>query len=207
MSDLTDAQAHLLDQAISADPGRGGLNDIEHVIILMQENRSFDHYFGTLSGVRGFADPAASQGIFNQRGYRAGQQDCVQPFRLWSDPPERDGECLNDISHTWPTQHKAWNNGALDSFVTAHVEANGPEDGPVTMGYYTREDWPFYHALADAFTICDGHARDHRPDRVGLPHRVPGDLPVQPWRLRVLRCVRPHVHAQIHRDPVRRSGP
>jgi phospholipase C len=157
VTDLTDAQAHLLDQAIAADPGRAGLNDIEHVIILMQENRSFDHYFGTLSGVRGFADPAAPQGIFSQRGYRVGQQDYLQPFRLWSDPPERDGECLNDISHTWPTQHKAWNNGALDGFVTAHVEADGPEDGPVTMGYYSREDLPFYYALADAFTVCDGY--------------------------------------------------
>jgi phospholipase C len=65
------------------------------------------------------------------------------------------GECVNDISHEWTALHKAWNNGALDGFLTAHLEANGLRDGPNTMGYYTREDLPFFHALADNFTICD----------------------------------------------------
>jgi phospholipase C len=150
VSELTDAQARLVDSAVAAD-GSSSLADIEHVVILMQENRSFDHYFGTLSGVRGFADPA---GNFSQAGYRGGN---LQPFRLYSDPPLRDGQTLNDISHTWPVQHLSWNRGLLDSFVTAHLAADGPEDGPVTMGYYTRADLPFYYALADAFTVCDGY--------------------------------------------------
>ena len=157
VSDLTDTQARLLDAATAGDVGSAGLGDIEHVIILMQENRSFDHYFGTLSGVRGFSDPAALPGVFDQRGYRAGAGEYLQPFRLWSDPPERDGQCLNDISHTWPVQHLSWNRGALDAFVTAHLAADGPADGPTTMGYYTRADLPFYYALADAFTVCDGY--------------------------------------------------
>ncbi len=156
VSELTDAQARLLDEATAADAGSARLNDIEHVIILMQENRSFDHYFGTMSGVRGFSDPDALPGVFDQADPH-GPGGVLQPFRLWSDPPSRDGQSLNDISHTWPTQHLSWNHGKLDAFVTAHLAANGPEDGPVTMGYYTRADLPFYYALADAFTVCDGY--------------------------------------------------
>ncbi len=43
--------------AIPANNRTGTIQDIEHIVILMQENRSFDHYFGTLRGVRGFSDP------------------------------------------------------------------------------------------------------------------------------------------------------
>ena len=156
MSDVTDAQARLLDEAAATDVGSANLNDIEHVIILMQENRSFDHYFGTLSGVRGFSDPNALPGVFDQVDPQ-GPGGVLQPFRLWSDPPARDGQSLNDISHTWPTQHLSWNHGRMDEFVSAHLAANGAADGPLTMGYYTRADLPFYHALADAFTVCDGY--------------------------------------------------
>jgi phospholipase C len=145
VSELTDAQKRLMDSAVAAG-GPVSLGDIEHVIVLMQENRSFDHYFGTLSGVRGFGDPS---GVFQQGSYL--------PFRLYSDPPGRDGECLNDIEHTWPVQHQSWNGGAMDGFMRAHLAADGPLDGPVTMGYYTRADLPFYYALADAFTVCDGY--------------------------------------------------
>ena len=157
MSDLTDAQARLLDRATAAEAGPSGLSDIEHVIILMQENRSFDHYFGTLSGVRGFSDPEALLGVFDQRGQAVGADEFMQPFRLCSEPPDRDGQCLNDISHTWATQHLAWNHGAMDAFLTAHLAADGPEDGPAAMGYHTRSELPFYHALADAFTVCDSY--------------------------------------------------
>lgn len=157
VSDLTDAQARLVDKATAADAGRAELRDIEHVIILIQENRSFDHYFGTLSGVRGFADPAALPGVFDQHGRAVGADQFVQPFRLWSDPPGRDGQCLNDIAHTWPVQHQSWNGGRMDSFVTAHLTADGAADGPSTMGYYARADLPLFCALADAFTVCDGY--------------------------------------------------
>ena len=84
----------------------------------MQENRSFDHYFGTMSGVRGFSDPnmlsqfVDGRGfpVFDQFGYRPGKgadpTGYLQPFRLTSDPPLRDGETTNDITHSWPTQHQ-----------------------------------------------------------------------------------------------------
>jgi phospholipase C len=166
---MSDAQARLIDQATAASGASASLNDIQHVVILMQENRAFDHYFGTLSGVRGFSDhDVGSQSVgghsypvFDQFGYQPGAgvdaSGYLQPFRLSSDPPLRDGQTINDISHTWPTQHQSWNGGAMDTFVTAHLAADGTENGPVTMGYYTRADLPFYYALADAFTVCDGY--------------------------------------------------
>ena len=99
--------------------------------------------------------------IFDQFGYQPGKgadpAGYLQPFRLTSDPPLRDGQTLNDISHTWPTQHQSWNDGAMDKFVATHVAVDGAEHGPVTMGYYTRAELPFYYALADAFTVCDGY--------------------------------------------------
>jgi phospholipase C len=169
MGQLSDAQARLMDAATAVSTGAASLDDIQHVVILMQENRAFDHYFGTLSGVRGFSDPhVLSQAVgtnrypvFDQFGYQPGTgadaSGYLQPFRLSSDPPLRDGQTTNDISHTWPTQHDSWHGGAMDKFVAAHLAADGAENGVVTMGYYTRADLPFYFALADAFTVCDGY--------------------------------------------------
>jgi len=168
VGELTDAQARLIDEATAAS-GSASLSDIGHVVILMQENRAFDHYFGTLSGVRGFSDPQVPSQtvsgnrypVFDQFGYQPGHGadpgGYLQPFRLTSDPPLRDGQTTNDISHTWPTQHQCWNGGAMDTFVATHISVDGAENGPVTMGYYTRAELPFYYALADAFTVCDGY--------------------------------------------------
>ncbi len=169
MGELSDAQARLIDEATAASAGSASLSDIQHVVILMQENRAFDHYFGTLSGVRGFSDPdvisqsagGRSHPVFDQFGYQPGKgidaSGYLQPFRLYGDPPRRDGQAINDISHSWLAQHHSWNGGAMDRFVATHAEIDGAENGPVTMGYYTRADLPFYYALADAFTICDGY--------------------------------------------------
>jgi phospholipase C len=147
-------------KALAASPPRdlGHLREIEHVIILIQENRSFDHYFGTLSGVRGFDDPnpqtlSTGRSVFyqpdpqNQDGY-------VLPFHL--DTTKTNAAAINDPGHGWPTQHQAWNDGKMDNWVPAQRAAVGTH-GPLTMGYYTRNDIPFHYALADAFTICDNY--------------------------------------------------
>jgi len=159
----------VLDAATRHDPGRASLSDVEHVVVLMQENRSFDHYFGTLSHVRGFSKgPVPTQRVrgrtypvFDQFGYEPGvgvtADGYLQPFHLVSDPPKEDGQTTNDISHSWGPQHDSWDDGAMDGFVRAHLAADGDADGPVTMGYFTRADLAFYYALADAFTICDGY--------------------------------------------------
>ena len=151
----------LIARALAA-PACGSLNDIEHVVILIQENRSFDHYFGSYRGVRGFADPNVQKltdgsglSIFAQPGYPGGfDGDHLYPFHLNS---YANGECTNDINHSWGPQHTYWDAGKLDGFVTGHLAADGAANGPLTMGYYTRRDLGFYYALADAFTLCDGY--------------------------------------------------
>jgi phospholipase C len=162
---VSDEQARLLDK-VTAGATSASLSDIKHIVILMQENRSFDHYFGTLSGTRGFSDPGVSRNangtpVFDQYGFQPGggpnANGYLQPFHLVNNPPSENGEDTNDIAHDWVTQHDSWNGGKLDSFVTAHIKADGTENGPVTMGYFTRNELAFYYALADAFTICDGY--------------------------------------------------
>jgi phospholipase C len=142
-----------LHAALAAPRVCGDLRDIEHVVIFIQENRSFDHYFGTYRGVRGFSDPRG--GAFAQPGFdRPGYGGQLLPFHLDS---FRNGECPHDITHEWGPQHRCWNGGAMDGFVRTHVEVDGADYGPLTMGYHTRADVDYYHALADAFTLCDHH--------------------------------------------------
>jgi phospholipase C len=141
-----------------ADPVPSKLSDIDHIVILMQENRSFDHYFGTLSGVRGFGDSQAlllPQGrpVFYQPDSLS-RDGFVLPFHL--DTKTTSAQRLHDLSHSWKPLHAAWNGGAMDGWVTAHRDSDGAS-GPLSMGYYTRDDVPFHYALADAFTICDGY--------------------------------------------------
>jgi phospholipase C len=138
----------LLAQAAAAAPRHGSLKDIEHVIILMQENRSFDHYFGTYSGVRGFGDKKNRSAFFQKTS--AGKT--VHPFHLTKG-------CLPDISHEWGPQHRSWNGGKMNGFITSRSPAsvNGPAVAVETMGYYTGSDLRFYFALANAFTLCDGY--------------------------------------------------
>ena len=141
----------------AATPTHGKLGDIDHFIIMMKENRSFDHYFGSLSGVRGFDDPAAHKAdgssVFRQADALT-QGGYILPFRL--DTLKTSAQRLHDLDHGWGPQHAAWNGGAMDNWIPAHRQADGAA-GPLTMGYHTRADLPYYYALADAFTICDGY--------------------------------------------------
>src|SRR3954454_11237923 len=140
------ASASRLADALAAIPPAGSsLSDIEHVVFLIQENRSFDHYFGTYRGVRGLADPQAKR-TNPQPGYGDG---VLYPFHL--DATTGPGQCVSDPDHDWGPQHRSWNQGRMDGFVREH------RDELTTMGYYARSDLPYYHALADAFTLCDGY--------------------------------------------------
>ncbi|MEU4350630.1 phosphocholine-specific phospholipase C [Streptomyces sp. NPDC023838] len=134
--------------AIPAQGSTGSIQDVEHVVVLMQENRSFDHYFGSLKGVRGFGDPRpvtlpSGKSVWHQEG--GGKE--VLPFR-----PKADNlglQFIQDLNHDWSGGHKAFNNGKYDQWVPAKTST--------TMAYLTREDIPFHYALADAFTICDAY--------------------------------------------------
>jgi phospholipase C len=134
--------------AIEPQHGTESIRDIEHIVILMQENRSFDHYYGSMRGVRGFGDPHP---VTLPDGRSVWQQpynsDDVLPFR----PAVKDLglQFIEDLDHSWNGTHAAWNEGKYDEWV--------PAKGATTMAYLTRDDIPFHYALADAFTICDAY--------------------------------------------------
>src|SRR5262245_58464243 len=90
-----------LQRAMASGPAGGSLRDIKHVVILMQENRSFDHYFGTLPGVRGFSDPEAitlstGRSVFHQPD-EANPAGHLLPFRL--DTRTSNAQAIPSTSH------------------------------------------------------------------------------------------------------------
>ena len=134
--------------AIPANNATGTINDVEHIVILMQENRSFDHYFGTLQGVRGFGDPRA---VTLPSGYPVFYQTTPTGYVLPFHPTAANLglQFIEDLAHDWDTTHGAWNQGRYDQWV--------PNKTTTTMAHYVRADIPFHFALADAFTICDAY--------------------------------------------------
>jgi phospholipase C len=134
--------------ALPARRAAGTIQDVEHIVILMQENRSFDHYYGTLRGVRGYGDPRAITLPSGQPVWMQSTKDgkgVVSPFHLRSETSR--AQTLYSLDHSWKGSHALWK----------HHDAWVPTKGPLTMGYFTRADLPFYYALADAFTICDAY--------------------------------------------------
>ena len=141
--------------AIQAAEGSTYL-DAEHIVILMQENRSFDHVYGTLRGVRGYNDPRAidlpnKNKVWLQSNEK-GETYC--PFHL--DIKETKSTWMHSLPHSWKNQVNARNDGKFDQWLIEKRNST-PEYAaiPQTMGYHNRADAPFYYALADAFTVCD----------------------------------------------------
>lgn len=130
------------------------LTDIDHVVIFIQENRSFDHYFGSYRGVRGFSDQSAAFRQPYPGNTTNSPTGVLLPFHL--DTSKMNAACTHDITHDWVPQHQSWNNGAMNGFVTSRLPINA-NDAILSMGYYTRTDLPYYYALADAFTLCDNY--------------------------------------------------
>ncbi|MBS1606855.1 MAG: phospholipase C, phosphocholine-specific, partial [Bacteroidetes bacterium] len=144
-------------KALAIDPAPASTwLDAEHVVILMQENRSFDHCFGTLRGVRGFNDPRAIRLPDHNRVWLQTNEkgETYAPFRF--DIRDTKITWMGSIPHVRSSQVDAFNHGRHDQWLTAKRSGN-PQyaDMPLTLGYYTREDLPFNYALADAFTVCD----------------------------------------------------
>ncbi len=134
--------------ALPSSGQTGTIRDVEHVVILMQENRSFDHYFGMMRGVRGFSDPRplvlpSGKSVFHQP--EPSGRAAITPFRL--DSRKSAAQSMESLDHNWKGSHQRWKNH--DAWIDAK--------GPMTMGHFAREDIPFYYALADAFTICDAY--------------------------------------------------
>jgi phospholipase C len=139
-----------IDRAL-AQPARrvtGTIKDVKHVVILMQENRSFDHYFGTMRGVRGFGDRHTvplpdGRSVWEQsNGARI-----LPPFRL--DTVQTNAMKVPGTPHSFSDSQAAWNQGSFGLWPKFKTD--------YSMGHYNREDIPFQFALAEAFTICDAY--------------------------------------------------
>ncbi|MEP7322477.1 MAG: phospholipase C, phosphocholine-specific [Saprospiraceae bacterium] len=144
-----------IQKALAIDPAAGStFMDAEHVVLLMQENRSFDHTYGTLRGVRGFNDPRAitlpNKNLVwlqtNEKG------ETYAPFRF--NIKDTKITWMHSLPHGWSDQVDARNRGKYDKWLDTKGSDEYP-GMPLTMGYYNREDIPFYYSLADAFTVCD----------------------------------------------------
>eukprot|EP01038_Epipyxis_sp_PR26KG_P011333 gene11333-15197_t len=135
----------------SFDEISGSMDDMKHIIIFMQENRPFDHYFGTLKGVRGFNDRTTSpmKSGFNAFFQPINQSDLsmyMLPFRV--DPRRTNTMCMPAPEMYYPTDLKIWNYGRMDAWNTARDSGYG-------MSYFTRADLPYYYALYDNFVVGD----------------------------------------------------
>lgn len=154
---LVNVMPAAIQKAMAIDPAPGSTYlDAEHVVILMQENRSFDHAFGTLSGVRGFNDPRAvtlpdKKPVWFQTDASG---NTYAPFRL--NIKDSKITWMGSLPHSRASQVDAYNEGKYDKWLHAKKSGNKKYAGmPLTLGHYTREDLPFNYAMADAFTVCD----------------------------------------------------
>jgi len=138
--------------AIPANNRTGTIKDVEHVVILMQENRSFDHYFGTFPGVRGFSDrftiPQTGQReVWEQQG----KGRLVMPYHL--DSSKGNAQRVSGTPHSWADAHSAWGEGRISAWPTYKTNTS--------MGYYREQELPFQFALANTFTLCDAYHCNH----------------------------------------------
>jgi phospholipase C len=142
----------------------GDLRDIKHVVVVMQENRSFDHYFGSMKGVRGFGDRATillpgGKSVWEQPQTPVLDAPTQFPWPLSGTtkyngtvPPTPELGAANypGTSHSWENQHGAWYGGLMNGWVFA-------KGGPTTLGFLDRHDLPYHYALADAYTVGDAY--------------------------------------------------
>jgi phospholipase C len=127
------AQANAKD--VPAPGAPEGIEKIEHVVWIIQENRTFDNYFGTFPGADGIPPSTCLPKM-------PGSKACVKPFHMTADEPP----C--DLSHMWTVAHAAYDNGRMDGFVWA-------EGSAYTMGYYDDREIPNYWQYARRYTLCD----------------------------------------------------
>jgi phospholipase C len=115
---------------------------IRHILVVMKENRSFDHLFGDLATL--VPDVEGIPADFTNPD-RRGQS--VAPFHLTN-------TCVRDLAHGWWPMHQQIDGGKMDGYVLSAAASTGT-DGHFAMGYYTESDLPFYYFLASTFAIAD----------------------------------------------------
>ena len=145
--------------AIQANNATGTIKDVEHIVVLTQENRSFDHYFGSLNGVRGFADrfpiPVATRnGVsgktvwFQPNATPGASPAWIAPFHL-NTTQNFEYMRVEGTPHSWSDAQQAWDLGRMGQWTAAKRNHS--------MGYFDKTDIPFQYAMANAFTLCDAY--------------------------------------------------
>ena len=134
--------------AVSSGAGQtvpAGIAKIQHVVVLMQENRSYDSYFGALHN-EGQPASTAEPTSGNPNPLKAGTS--IQPFLTTN-------ECtVADLNHSWNGTHQEWNGGQMNGFTAANVDPADPT-GSRAMGYFDNHVLPFYYGIANQFAIAD----------------------------------------------------
>ncbi|MBL8612822.1 MAG: alkaline phosphatase family protein [Myxococcales bacterium] len=120
------------------------LAGIDSIVVLMMENRSFDHFLGSLKTDATFANASKVEGLTGAESNPAPDGSTVKVFKMANFTPE-------DPPHGWDACHSQWSSGKNDGFVKAHAGASQSE----VMGFHDRTQLPFYYWLADNFTVCD----------------------------------------------------
>ncbi|WP_440533533.1 phosphocholine-specific phospholipase C [Variovorax sp. YR566] len=135
--------------AIPANNKTGTIQDVEHIVVLMQENRSFDHYFGTLPGVRGFGDRFTVPLPGGRNVWQQSDADgkLVLPYHL--DQTKGNAQRVSGTPHEWLDSQEAWDGGRLSQWPRYKTSA--------AMGYFMEAEVPFQFSLANAFTLCDSY--------------------------------------------------
>nr|WP_174506884.1 phospholipase C, phosphocholine-specific [Acinetobacter sp. Marseille-Q1620] len=135
--------------AIDAYNQTGTIQDVKHVVMLMLENRSFDSYYGTRKGYRGFGDrftiPLPNGRKVWQQLNMTGKE--ILPYELDSD--KGNAQRLKSTPHTWIDSHQAWDGGRMNSWPKIKKDHS--------MSYFPHKELTFQHALAEAFTLCDNN--------------------------------------------------
>ncbi len=167
-----------IQQALAIEPNNatGTIRDVEHVVIMMQENRSFNHYFGTYNGVRGFTDPRpvvspkTGKDLFHQPindsvldyvgtnffdafdtskyGYRCGVPNGAKEVLPFPMNYDTTGENQRGTNHGVDSGQACWNDGRYDNWIPAKKDV-------LTMAYLKHKDISYHRYLANAFTVCD----------------------------------------------------
>jgi phospholipase C len=144
--------------AIPAASGSGSIQDVEHIVVFMQDNRSFDHYFGHLRGVRGYNDrfpiPLASG---KPVWFQPSQQNAATPVLPFRYNVNKVSECLGDLDHQWYPTHAAINNGRMDSWPANKTD--------MTMGYHAARISPstmHWLMLSPSVITTSAPCRDRR---------------------------------------------
>jgi phospholipase C len=122
-------------------------SSIQHIVVLMQENRPFDHYFGQLYA-QGQPDalPVPDD---------ASNPDPTNPGGPPITPFHQTRYCeVHDLDHSWNGTHKQWNGGRMDGFTATNQVPEDPT-GSRAMGFYDQSDLPFYYDLYSTFAIGD----------------------------------------------------